>query len=90
MELTQTQYYIAVACHEANKVWCEANGDFSQKHWYASEGWQQDSAINGVKFRLENPNARKMRNTMLGWKTKSTMVGFMEKLRMLKRKPILA
>jgi hypothetical protein len=58
MELTQTQYYIAVACHEANKVWCEANEDFSQKHWYASEGWQQDSAIAGVKFRLANPDAK--------------------------------
>ena len=58
MELTLIQYHIAQACHEANKVWCEANGDFSQKHWYASEGWQQDSAINGVKFRLENPDAK--------------------------------
>jgi hypothetical protein len=58
MELTSTQYHIAVACHEANKVWCEANNDFSQKHWYACEGWQQDSAIEGVKFRLANPDAK--------------------------------
>jgi len=29
MELTLIQYHIAQACHEANKVWCEANGDFS-------------------------------------------------------------
>ena len=57
MELTSTQYHIAQACHEANKVWCEANGDFSQNHWEHAEAWQQDSAISGVKFRLENPDA---------------------------------
>ena len=57
MDKTNLVHHIAVACHEANKVWCEANEDFSQKHWYTSEDWQKDSAINGVKFRLENPNA---------------------------------
>jgi len=58
MELTLIQYHIAQACHEANKVWCEANGDFSQKHFEEAEGWQQDSAIEGVKFRLANPDAK--------------------------------
>jgi hypothetical protein len=58
MELTLIQYHIAQACHEANKVWCEANGDFSQKHFEEAEGWQQDSAIDGVKFRLANPDAK--------------------------------
>ncbi len=48
---------IAIACHEANKAWCEANGDHSQKHWQDAEIWQRDSAIAGVTFRLENPNA---------------------------------
>lgn len=50
--------YIAKACHEANKVWCEANGDYSQNHWSDAEQWQRDSAIAGVNFRLENPNAK--------------------------------
>lgn len=48
--------YIAKACHEANRVWCQANGDDTQKHWSEAEQWQRDSAIFGVKFRLENPN----------------------------------
>lgn len=50
--------FIAKACHEANKVWCEANGDTSQKHWAESEQWQKDSAITGVKFRFQNPDAK--------------------------------
>lgn len=58
MELTLMQYRIAEACHEANKVWCEANNDYSQKHFEEAEGWQQDSAIAGVKFRLANPDAK--------------------------------
>ena len=50
--------YIAKACHEANRVWCQANGDDTQKHWSEAEQWQRDSAIAGVKFRLENPDAK--------------------------------
>ena len=48
---------IAEVCHEANKKWCEANGDDSQKHWNEAEQWQKDSAIKGVEFRLNNPDA---------------------------------
>jgi len=49
---------IAKVCHEANKSWCEANGDNSQKHWDDADGWQQESAISGVQFRIDNPNAK--------------------------------
>jgi hypothetical protein len=49
--------YIAKACHEANRVWCQANGDSTQKHWDEAEQWQRDSAISGVKFRFDNPKA---------------------------------
>lgn len=49
---------IAEACHEANKIWCEGNGDHSQKHWSDAEQWQRDSAIMGVKFRINNANAK--------------------------------
>ena len=49
--------YIAKACHEANRVWCQANDDDSQKHWNEAEQWQRDSAIKGVEFRLSNPEA---------------------------------
>ena len=48
---------IAKACHQANKAWCESDGDSSQNNWEDAESWQRDSAISGVKFRLENPDA---------------------------------
>lgn len=46
--------FIAKACHEANRVWCQANGDDTQKHWEEAEQWQRDSAIKGVEHRLNN------------------------------------
>jgi hypothetical protein len=49
---------IAGICHQVNKEWCEVNGDFSQKSWGEAEQWQRDSAINGVEFRLANPDAK--------------------------------
>ena len=48
---------IAMACHEANKVWCMSQGDQSQKHWFEAEEWQRESAIKGVEFRINNPDA---------------------------------
>ena len=48
---------IAKVCHQANKAWCEANGDNSQKDWDQAEQWQRDSAIKGVEFALANPDA---------------------------------
>lgn len=57
-QLAQKITFIAIACHEANKVWCESVGDYSQNHWEKAEGWQRDSAIKGVEFRLDNPNAK--------------------------------
>lgn len=48
---------IAVVCHQANKAWCEQNGDKSQKDWDDAEDWQRESAIKGVEFRMKNPDA---------------------------------
>lgn len=48
---------IAMACHEANKVWCMSQGDYSQKHWNEAEEWQKESAIKGVEFRIYRPDA---------------------------------
>lgn len=48
---------IAKVCHQANTAWCEVNDDLSQLDWEDAEQWQRDSAIKGVKFRLENPDA---------------------------------
>lgn len=48
---------IAKLCHEANRAICEAQGDHSQVPWESAAQWQKDSAIKGVQFRLDNPNA---------------------------------
>ncbi len=47
---------IARICHEANRVYCETLGDFSQKFWETAPDWQRDSAINGVKFHQHHPD----------------------------------
>ena len=48
---------IAKICHEANRAWCEENGDPSQKPWNEAAEWQQESAINGVRHVLLNPDS---------------------------------
>lgn len=48
---------VAIVCHQANKAWCEGNGDNSQKDWGEAEQWQRDSAIKGVQFRIDNPDS---------------------------------
>lgn len=48
---------IARVCHQANKAWCESNGDDSQKDWGQAEQWQTESAIKGVEFKIANPDA---------------------------------
>lgn len=50
-------YSIAIVCHQANKAWCEVNGDHSQKDWETAEQWQRESAIKGVEFAISNPDA---------------------------------
>ena len=57
-ERTKKVLAIAVVCHQANKAYCELVGqDSSQKDWMEAEAWQRDSAIAGVDFRLNNPDA---------------------------------
>jgi len=48
---------IARVCHEANRAYCAALGDFSQTEWNLAPTWQKDSAIKGVQFVLANPDA---------------------------------
>lgn len=43
---------IAKVCHEANKAYCEALGDFSQPTWEAAPEWQKESARMGVDLHL--------------------------------------
>jgi hypothetical protein len=55
MKLTAAQ--IAEICHEANRAYCRQLGDDSQMAWGDAPDWQRKSAINGVKFRMKNPDA---------------------------------
>lgn len=49
--------HVARVCHEANRAYCAALGDYSQQVWDAAPSWQRDSAVNGVKFIVANPEA---------------------------------
>lgn len=46
----------ASTAHEANRVLCRANGDYSQKNWREAPQWQKASCINGVRNVMKNPN----------------------------------
>jgi hypothetical protein len=48
---------IAMVCHAANAAYCQSIGDDSQKAWDESPEWQRRSALNGVQFHLDNPDA---------------------------------
>ena len=50
-------YEIAKVAHEVNRAYCESIGDTSQLPWYDAPDWQRDSAMNGVQFHLQNPDA---------------------------------
>lgn len=48
---------IAGICHEANRAYCQALGDHSQLPWDNAPPWQRESACNGVRFHMDNPDA---------------------------------
>lgn len=48
---------VAKICHESNRAYCQTLGDNSQPSWEDAPEWQRTSAINGVTFHLQNPNA---------------------------------
>lgn len=48
---------IARVCHEVNRAYCISIGDSSQPSWEDAPLWQQESAANGVRFTLGNPDA---------------------------------
>lgn len=49
---------IAIVCHEANAAYCRTLGDDTQQPWELAEDWQKLSAMDGVIFRLKNPNSK--------------------------------
>jgi len=48
---------IARIAHTVNKAYCEALGDQSQPDWDEAPDWQKESAVAGVKFHQDNPEA---------------------------------
>lgn len=49
---------IAEVCHETNRAYCTTLGDNSQPPWAEAPEWQRMSAVNGVRFHLDNPDAK--------------------------------
>lgn len=52
-----TNEQIAKITHEANRAYCAVIGDDSQVAWEEAPEWQRNSAIIGVQFNRENPDA---------------------------------
>lgn len=50
--------HIARICHEANKSYCETVGDYSQVTWKDASDDLKQSAIDGVQFHIDNPEAK--------------------------------
>lgn len=48
---------IARIAHEVNRGYCESLGDTSQRPWEEAPQWQKDSAIAGVRFHKDHPEA---------------------------------
>lgn len=48
---------VARVCHEVNRAYCLSLGDHTQLAWEDAPGWQRDSAVNGVRFHLDHPDA---------------------------------
>jgi hypothetical protein len=48
---------VAMVTHEANRALCQAAGDYTQTSWETAPNWQRESAVNGVRFTLDNPTA---------------------------------
>ena len=48
---------LAAICHDANASLCRAQGDHSQLPWLHAPDWQKESALKGVEFHLDNPDA---------------------------------
>lgn len=48
---------IAMACHEANRAYCQMIGDPTLAPWADAPEWQRLSCIDGVNFHFANPDA---------------------------------
>jgi hypothetical protein len=48
---------VAKVAHEINRAYCISIGDRTQAYWEEAPQWQRDSAVHGVDFHLNNPDA---------------------------------
>lgn len=48
---------IARVCHEANRAYCTSISDNSQPPWDSAPEWQRESAVKGVLFIVDHPEA---------------------------------
>ena len=46
---------IARVCHETNRAYCLTIGEMTQEPWGLAPGWQRDSAIEGVRQVMADP-----------------------------------
>lgn len=52
-----TKENIAQVAHEINQAFCASIADNSQPSWEDAPEWQKSSAVNGVQFHIDNPEA---------------------------------
>lgn len=55
--MTMTNQEIARVCHEANRAYCQTQGDYTQVNWQDAPQWQRDSADLGVQHIRQHPDA---------------------------------
>ena len=70
---------IAAACHMQNRTYCQGIGDDSQPLWDKAPQWQQDSAVNGVRQALVNPDPAASHESWLAEKVENGWVYGAEK-----------
>lgn len=66
---------IAKVAHEVNRAYCLSIGDKSQPEWGSAPKWQKESAVNGVKFHIMNPEATPA-NSHENWLTEKVAAGW--------------
>lgn len=57
IDVTWITEHLARVCHEANRAICVNAGDNTQVPWDEAEEWQRQSAMEGVRYVLNNTEA---------------------------------
>ena len=66
---------IAKVAHEANRAYCQTNGDLTHKSWEEISQERRDGLIKGVLYRLNNPGAS-VEATHEAWRKQMTDDGW--------------